>query len=131
MAHIKNTPSFWLINVSDRDVSLADLNLTIRAMSSVNLLDNRHYHYTVEQLTHSIASGSIFKKRNKIIVRKIAPEVVRANTPFLADATIPSRERSVLSIKEERYEELELSDAQFAEESANAEMEDQTQVKKR
>lgn len=105
----KTKPTFWVTNISKMNVSLADLNLTIKAFSSVNLLDDRHYQYTEEQLKKSFESGSIYKKRDRIIVRKVAPEVLIANIPFSRETFIPTRERSVLSIKEENYEELNAS----------------------
>lgn len=112
-------PTFWLTNISNRNVSLADLNLTVKAYSSVNLLDMKHYQYNKEQLIKSAESGSIFKKRDKLIVRKVAPEVLRANIPMIRETFIPSRERSILIIKEENYEELNVSDEQFAQENAD------------
>jgi hypothetical protein len=112
-------PTFWVTNISARNVSLADLNLTIKAYSSVNLLDKRHYQYTAEQLTKSVESGSIWKKRDKIIVRKLEPEIFKANVPMTRETFIPSRERSVLVIKEEKYEELNVSDEDFAKENAD------------
>lgn len=109
---------FWVTNISNRDVSLADLNLTIRAFTSINLL-GRRYHYTLEQLNNSVASGSIFKKRNKIFKRSVPPTLINMNvTGVDENAIIPSRERSVLDIKEEKYEELSVSDEDFAKESA-------------
>lgn len=127
----KETPTFWVSNISNRNVSLADLNLTIKAFSSVNLLDKKHYQYTSDQLTKSVESGSIFKKRDKIIVRKVAPEVLKANVPLTRETFIPSRERSVLSIKEENYDELNLSDEEFAKENADiASLDEKTITKK-
>lgn len=112
-------PEFWITNISNRNVSLADLNLTIKAFSSINLLDTKHYSYTVEQLRTSEAIGSIHAKRNKIVVRNVAPELIKMNMPVLAETYIPSRERSVYSIKDEKYEELEMSDEDFAKENAD------------
>lgn len=125
---MKNKESFWVANISKRNVSLADLNLTIKSYTSVDLLSN-HYYYTKEQLIKSVESGSIFKKRDKIVVRKISPEILKANMPFLKDSFIPSRERSVMEIKEELYEELDISDEEFAEESADLNI-DETFIKK-
>ena len=119
-------PAFWLTNISNRNVSLADLNLTIKAYSSVNLLDNKHYQYTLNQLQKSVESGSVFKKKDKLVVRKIAPEVIKANMPLLHEVYIPSRERSVFAIKEIDYEELrvenedqKISDENFARDNAD------------
>jgi hypothetical protein len=115
---IMRRKDFWVTNISNTNVSLADLNLTIKAFSSVNLLDSKHYYYTLDQLEKSQNSGSIYKKRDKIFVRAVAPEVIRMNVPFTRETYIPTRERSVLEIKEEKYEELNVSDEQFAEENA-------------
>ena len=109
---------FWVTNISKMNVSLSDLNLTVKAFSSVNLLDHRHYSYTLEQLEASKKNGSIARKKDKIKVRDIAPEVIKMNVPFLRETYIPSRERSAYEIKNETYEELSLSDEQFAEENA-------------
>ena len=109
---------FWVTNISKMNVSLSDLNLTVKAFSSVNLLDHRHYSYTLEQLEASKKNGSIARKKDKIKVRDIAPEVIKMNVPFLRETYIPSRERSAYEIKKETYEELSLSDEQFAEENA-------------
>jgi hypothetical protein len=112
-------PAFWLTNFTKRNVSLADLNLTVKAFSSVNLLDKKHYDYTLEQLIKSATQGSIFKKNNMLAVRQVAPVVIKMNVPFDRETFIPSRERSTFSIKEENYDELNVSDEEFAKENAD------------
>lgn len=112
-------PTFWLTNFSKRNVSLADLNLTIKAFSSVNLLDKKHYSYTLDQLVKSANEGSIFKKQSMLVVRQTAPTVIKMNIPFDRETFIPSRERSLYSIKEENYDELNVSDEDFAKENAD------------
>lgn len=112
-------PTFWLTNFSKRNVSLADLNLTIKAFSSINLLDTRHYSYTLEQLLKSEAEGSIFKKQSLVKRRQIAPTVIKMNVPFIKETFIPSRERSIFVIKEENYDELNVSDEDFAKDNAD------------
>lgn len=106
--------SFWVTNFSNRNVSLADLNVTIKAFSSVNLMDTKHYKYTLQQLEKSAKNGSLFKKKHFISIRKIEPLILKLDIPLLKETYIPSRERSVLEIREETYEELVLSDEQFA-----------------
>jgi hypothetical protein len=113
------SPAFWLTNFSNRNISLTDLNLTVRAFSSINLLDSKHYSYTLDQLNLSVTKGSIFKKRKMLTVRQIAPIVTKMNVPFNKETFIPSRERSILSIKEENYDELNLSDEEFAKDNAD------------
>lgn len=118
---MKNKPilTFWVSNISNRNVSLSDLNLTIKAHCSVNLLDSRHYNFTLEQLINSASKGSIFKKRNIIFVRKVPPYVQKNSIQIDPNAIIPDRNRSLYKHKEEKYEELSITDEQFAEEDAN------------
>lgn len=121
--------TFIVTNRSNRNVTLADLALNIPAYRTVNLLDSRHYSYTMEQLRKSAESGSIFKKQDKIYVHRTAPELpsgkyvnlmeAGAEKSVNKNAIIPSRERSTLVIKEEKYEELNISDEEFASENAD------------
>lgn len=129
---MKNKDTFWITNFSNTNISLSDLALTVRAMSTVNLLDRKHYSYTREQLEKSAESGSLFKKKNKISVRKVAPDAIDTNKIlFNRDNPLASRERSVLSIKEAHYEELHVSDDQYAAENAElADMDSQPLIKK-
>jgi hypothetical protein len=111
-APVKNKPTFWVVNVSPMNVTLADLAINIKAYSIVNLLDDKHYSFYLEQLVRSQTSGSIFKKRDKIRVRKIPPPVKEKEAlPFLQDVPLPSHERSTFSIKETHYEELNVNGA--------------------
>lgn len=112
-----NKTTFWVTNISNMNVSLSDLNLTIKAHSSVNLLDDKHYSYTKEQLDESVKKGSIFKKRNKIFVRKVAPITEKHIVLSIKDTYIQTRERSIYSIKEEKYEELDMTDDEFIKEN--------------
>lgn len=123
--------TFWITNISSRNVSLADLNLTVKAFTSVNLLDNRHYYYTLEQLQKSAHDGSLAKKGKLIKIRKVEPEHIQVNVPFIQETYIPSRQRSIYDIKEEKYEELNISDEEFANENAEiAELDKQPLIKK-
>ena len=106
-------PSFWVTNISNRNVSLADLALTIKAFCTVNLLDKKHYQYTIDQLEKSKINGSISAKRDKIVCRENAPKVEKISIPIQKEDIIPSRERSVYSIKEEYYEELNVTDDEY------------------
>lgn len=103
--------AFWVTNLSPRNVTLADLALNIKAFSTVNLLDGKHYKYTLEQLQKSEESGSIFNKRDKIKVRKVAPpDPEKTKTPIVYGAIIPDRMRSLFTIEEEEYDELKVSE---------------------
>lgn len=101
---------FWVTNASPMNVTLADLALNIRAFTTVNLLDKKHYNYTLDQLIKSRDSGSIFKKRDKILFRVTAPLVEKNHIPIARESVIPSRERSIFSITEVEYDELKISE---------------------
>lgn len=113
------TQTFWITNISNRNVSLTDLNLTVKALSSVNLLDKKHYDYTLEQLQISASRGSLAKKKDKLFIRQLAPQIIQKNIFLNREAIIPNRERSLYNIKEEHYEELAVSDEDFAKENAD------------
>lgn len=111
--------AFWITNISNRNVSLTDLNLTVKAFTSANLLDKKHYDYSLEQLQASANNGSLAKKKDKLVIRQLAPTIIKKNTAFDRESMIPSRERSLYSIKEEHFEELVVSDEDFAKENAD------------
>jgi hypothetical protein len=123
----KNTTHFWITNMSPRNVTLADLAMNIRAFSTVDLLDKRHYKYTLEQLLKSKESGSLFKKSNMIVVREVAPPDPEKNRiAIVYGSIIPDRVRSLYKVNEEEYEELKVSnedqkkqDEIYAEENAD------------
>ena len=102
-----NNSIYWITNRSKRNVTLADLALNIKAFTSINLLDKKHYHYTIEQLEASRLSGSIFKKSSMISVRDIPPPKQEKNSiAIVKDAIFPSKERSVFVINQTEYDEL-------------------------
>lgn len=109
---IARKPTFWVTNFSKRDVALADLGVTIKAMTSVNLLDIKHYpHITLAMLEQSETSGSMYKKRDKINHRKVPPESLpKERIQVDTQAVLPLQARSILEIKEEKYEELNIFD---------------------
>lgn len=114
---VKNK-EFWITNISNRNVTLSDLNLSVRAYSSVNLLDSKHYHYTEEQLNRSLESGSIFLKKNKIAKRIYAPQtIIKNNIEIDKQSVMPSQSNSIYEIKYEKYDELEVTDDEFAEQN--------------
>lgn len=103
--------AFWITNISDRDISLSDLGVTIRAFTSINLMDSKHYPYiTTAMLNQSEQAGSLFKRRDRVVHRKIAPMEVATRIPFNREAVIPDRQRSIVEVKQEQYEELNITD---------------------
>ncbi len=113
---IDSESGFWVTNISDRNVSLADLSLTIPAWRRVNLLDQKHYHYTLEQLEASATSGSLFKKRDKFKISKVAPEPISSPKIEVSKHVRLTNPRSCVKIIEKNYPELPNSDEKFADE---------------
>lgn len=103
---MKTKPQFWITNISKLNVSLKDLNFTIPAGVSWNLLDDKHFHFTLSQLQASAISGSIYLKSNKIKIRQVAPIVIPPpNLPISTEARYgPSR--SAVQIKQVKLDDL-------------------------
>lgn len=104
-------PEFWVTNASPMNVTLADLAINIKSFSTVNLLNKKHYDLTLERLIKSKDSGSIFKKRDKILVRHLPPpKPEKEMIPFIQDTVMQSRARSVFVINAVEYDELKITE---------------------
>lgn len=103
---------FWVVNLSDKNVSLRDLAITIPAHSNKNLLGKKS-QYTLEQLLASVESGSIFAKRDKIKVRNVPPQIPVPPGIYIMKEIRTGPIRSLVEIKEPKYVELDFSDEQF------------------
>lgn len=116
----KKAKEFWITNISNKAISLADLGIHIYPFRSVNLLDSNHYrHITEKQLIDSAKSGSLFVKSKYVVVRKVAPGTpTQTIIPLQEDATFPTRQRSANKTEKVVYDELNVSDDEFAEEQA-------------
>lgn len=121
MKTMPSSKEFWVTNISSKAISLADLGIHIYPMRSVNLLDKNHYrNITEEQLIKSASSGSIFIKNKYVVVRKVAPGTPMKNILTVQeDATFPTRKRSNVEIEKIVYDELNISDDDYAEENAD------------
>lgn len=123
---------FWITNISNRDITLHDLGVTIRSRTSINLLNKRHYQLTLEQLNDSLTKGSLFSRRRAVIKRATAPTINSLSFKMAIDhnAIIPSRTHSIYEIKQEQYDELIVSDEEFADANADTvEMDKQPPIK--
>jgi len=118
---VQPTKEFWITNISNKAISLADLGIHIFPMRSINLLDKNHYRdITEEQLTKSASSGSLFAKSKYVVVRKIAPGTpMKTYIPVQEDAVFPTRQRSAIEVEKITYDELNVSDEEYAEENAD------------
>lgn len=114
---------FWVTNISDKNVSLRDLAITIPSKKNVNLLDSKHYSYTLEQLELSANSGSLKSKSDKLKVRKVAPEILVIPGPHLSQMPrfiAQNTARTKIIVEEKKFEELDIignnADEKFADE---------------
>jgi leucyl-tRNA synthetase len=104
-------PFFWVTNFSNRNVTLSDLNISIPAGASVNLLDPYHYKFTEEQLNKSNENGSIYHKKHLIRKRNVPPMMIPQHQLKMDPATaIPTRGNSIFEIPKEHYEELKIGE---------------------
>lgn len=115
----KETKTFWVTNISNRNVTLSDLLVTIPAGKSVDLLSRGYPHLSESMLENSLKSGSLFIKRDKVVKRILPPNAINKYLFNIDEnAFLPNQPRSLLEIKEDKYEELEISDEEFAEQNA-------------
>jgi hypothetical protein len=128
----KIAKEFWITNISKQAIALADLGVDIMPMSSINLLSSR-YQITPEQAIKSATVGSIFKRRHSVFVRNVPPQGARKLTAFnptepIFDpkgSAIFSRAHSAVKVEEKHYEELAITDEQYAENEVSQETQDQ------
>jgi hypothetical protein len=108
----------WITNISKNIVSLGDLAVHIQPFCSVNLSDFKNYHLTEDQILKSIESGSIFTKNDKIIVRVAPPPLEKPKfipqDHYATFPIAPIRKRYSPEIDNNKYEELNLSDDEYA-----------------
>lgn len=100
---------FLIMNISNRDVSLSDLNVTIKAKKTVNLLDNRHYQLTLNQLEKSAQSGSLFKKSN--ILKQLSHRIENNKVlQPIKTTTFPTKHRSTVVVNYYEYKDEDMED---------------------
>jgi hypothetical protein len=112
----------WLTNITKYKIVLGDLKFTLQPRQTIDILDDKHSNYTVEEVQKSISSGSISKKLNKsIYVRTSKPEPKRERKIKISEISYPYKSRSIVEVEEPNYDELEIefSDEEYAEENAN------------
>jgi len=107
---------YWIVNISKLNVSLGDLGLTIPAMKTVNLGDNKHYKLTDEQIQKSINNGSIKLKSKYLILRSCGPEINKKTKPCNFEPTSFKKKIIGEIVKEKKFDELLISDEDFANE---------------
>jgi hypothetical protein len=120
---------FWITNISKKAINLVDLGVYIYPRTSINLLDAKHYrHLTEEQVKQSATTGSLKAKSRFISVRQVAPIITQiGNTTLMdleRDTVFPSRPRSAIQTEKVHYDELNISDDEYANENAEIAEED-------
>lgn len=125
MSNKKIEHCFWITNITKNDINIGDLRTTVKAYQSVNLLDSRHYSFTLEQLEESAKNGSLFKRGNVIKIRNVPPVVPVKPGPHLYKGTHTLRiNRPIVSVEVPKYEELDFSDEKYAAEDLDAALDD-------
>jgi hypothetical protein len=103
-------PEFWVTNTStERDVALGDLRITVRRCKTINLL-SKYYHFTLEELEKSAATGSLYKKSNVIKVRRTAPKPIGKMVREIEKRRVLKPIRNAVQVTEKKWEELDLPD---------------------
>lgn len=109
---------WWIINISNMNVCLSDLGITVPAGRSWNLLDSKHFNFDLNDLEASKESGSLFKKRDKIKIGTCHRQIVYNGKAELSQQPIQVRKRSAVKIEDQHYDNGDwlFSDEQFADE---------------
>ena len=118
MSRLLDKPSFFVINISDRNVCLSDLAFTIPAGRCYDLL-NDHFSFTIDQLKASLKNGSLYRKRDKIKIGKGRPEKAKPIHKEISKYPIVIRNRSAVKVEEPIFDDLIVSDDDYANEMAN------------
>ncbi len=119
-----NVEEFWITNITNTNVNLTDLGFTVKPWMTINILDSRHYYFTKEQILKSVESGSLYKRRDKIVVRKTPPILNKPHLVTVDENSItPNKSKSSIVVVEKNYEdlnfpELSIKDDDFAERNA-------------
>lgn len=108
--------SFWVFNVSKQNVSLRDLNITIPAGAAMNLLDDKHHNYTLDQLQASKTSGSLYLKQNKLKISDNPPQIIIKPGISLSRDVRYVAPRSGIKVEEKKYNDLFDTDQSVSEE---------------
>lgn len=111
-----NKPEFWVTNISNKNVCLSDLALTIPAKRSYDLLNSRNFSYTEEQLVASAESGSMWIKRKFIKMGITNREVPNDEGPTVSTQPIQVRKASAVVLEEPEYSDWFYTDDEFASE---------------
>lgn len=113
-------PTFWITNISKRCAHLPDLNVIIYPKCHINLLDSKHYSLTRDQIDASAKSGSLYKHKKQVVIRQVPPDhKTPMFVPFDESAVFPTKHRSTVEPDNTKYEELEVSDESFAEDTSD------------
>lgn len=122
----------WVTNLTKRDILVGDLGARIPSMKTVDLLDDYHSIYTLDQINKSKECGSLAArlKAKQIIIRETAPQVNNIErTIDVSQVSFPNRNRSIVKNEERIFKELEIGNAKeeeeiFAEEMAESAIND-------
>jgi len=118
----KSKEELWVSNISNTDVSLSDLGITIQKYTTVDLFNFKKYPFLNKQLViQSIQTGSISKRPNKLIIRLLPPEKKKIKNLPVSDKPLTGSlyQKNAVKVDKEVFEELDLPDEVYAEENAD------------
>lgn len=97
---------FYVTNISKCDMNLYDLGITVRSMTTINLLSRKSI-ITKQQLLESCLNGSISKnvKTNMLIIKLNAPKIEK-KTLEKANVFLNSRVKTAFKIEKKEISEI-------------------------
>jgi hypothetical protein len=135
----KKPEELWITNISrTKDVNISDLCITIKSGKSINLLGTtingrQKYNITKEQIEKSIATGSIYTRRDVIRIRKVPPVIFNSKIDIANTTSLQSSRffRKKTEIEIPSYPDLDVEESsqeEFAAENADLEFADRAPV---
>lgn len=129
----KNGYHCWVTNITKFKIIISDLKLTLYPNKTLDILDERHSNFTIEQVAKSIESGSILKKFNekKIIFKQTSPKPEVEKKIEISKVSFPYKYRQSSPVEQKYFKEFDLDfdSDKFAELNADiAEIEHEPQI---
>lgn len=111
----------WITNFSKKDIMLEDLGIKVPSQCTIHLTGN--YKVSLDLILKSIENGSIKKKSKYVKIKLKEPSSI---VPLIkvSNKVMVRKEKSNFQFENQEYEELNLTDSEFATEFGDGEIEE-------
>jgi hypothetical protein len=94
----------WIVNRTNNNLVIKDLNLILRPKTTTDILDYKYSRLSIELVAKSIESGSLRNRLNegKIYIRQSAPPVDIGRQIPIEKISFPHKYKSNIKFEEKR-----------------------------